>query len=265
MCASSTYDVSSVFALKRIRYITENCFSDEFINIARQGRIAGLMRFTPLGVGCPWYSNMQDFLAIDENNSNIFYPTLKSIIQNILQEESLLLDQLHHPTNDPYTDVYAAFQNVFQVKASNKHAEGRIRRAHVMTCLADRLMWASNHVNGTSISSPTQIPHHPFPDASDPLFEKYEVFVQDWPTVIRNYKNIHEKHRSNVPTILTSNDTSPLLSILLTLQFSSKNRVINTVIENFTRCALAIRALTYVRYSSLNTDTLFYSNTNTDN
>jgi hypothetical protein len=226
----------------------DNFFSPEFLDLALKHQSIGLMCLTPLGVGCPWYSNRQEWLEMEQTcekrRDTPFYALLIALIRNTLKEEEKLALQLARPSNKlkkAQSDLYAAFQSLGEVERTNHHSDGRVHRAHIMTCLVDRLLWASGQDGSHLISLPIQFPHHSYPEGQ--AFERYTTFIQSWSHVIQCYKQV--LHSSNLQAI-PQHSERPILSLFLTMKSSSQNRILNTVLDNFTRCALAIRALTYV-------------------
>jgi hypothetical protein len=223
----------------------EAYFSDDFINLARDGRSIGLTRITPVGVGCAMYSTPEEWATMqrsrDTNCNSRIYSTLVALAQNIYIEERNLVNHLSTSRWDRQSDVYAAFQSMDTITSTSRHSDGRIRRAHMMTCIVDRLVWVSTNTGSATISPPTQFPHHPFP--TGPHFLKYCHLMETWPHTIHEYASIlHDCEADN----LVNENSTPIQSIFSTLKFSSNNRIKNTVMDNLTRCVLALRALTYV-------------------
>jgi hypothetical protein len=263
--SSSSSPVNSEFALEWIGSTTDDSFPEEFIELARRGHIVGLMRFTSVGVGCPWYSKLKDYLNMNENWCHIpLYPTIAALTRNTFEEERTLVNELYHPSPDPFSDIYAAFQSPSEIGQTKKVSEGNIRRAHVMTCLVDRLMWVSNSAVGAVIPSPIQFPHHLFPNLREPQFEKYCTFMETWPRVVQTYKEALAQYPLDAFTEGISGDDT-LLSFLKTIKHSGKTRISHVVIENFTRCALAIRALTHVLYFRSSSVSISYLHIIADN
>jgi hypothetical protein len=228
----------------------ESVFSDDLINLAKQGQTIGLTRITPVGVGCPLYSTPAEWtvsheLSATETTSSL-HRALKALIDNTFQEEKVLVKQIARSVRSSTSDVFAAFQNTAEIGKSSRNSDGRVRRAHVMTCLVDRLLWACRNQSAESPSPPIQFPHHAYPN--DTNFNKYLDFVGEWPRLVAQFGSAMNEMDLDISLETIA---APTDSLFYTMKSSSRRRVKNTVIDNISRCALALRTLTCVRIISV--------------
>jgi hypothetical protein len=95
-------------------------YSSRFFELALTQQTIGLSRFTPLGVGCSWFSDPAEWLSIDTTcnkcQDSVFYPVLDSVVHNILKEQMSLAHGLVKPDLKSSPDVLAAYQSIDQIR-----------------------------------------------------------------------------------------------------------------------------------------------------
>jgi hypothetical protein len=238
--------ISHEIALERLKASCEEFLTDDLRLLALSQNTIGLMKMTPLGISCPWYSQPNEWPTIFESlerreqHTNGF-STLTGLVWNIIAEERNLLTQLRGLSWQNTPDLYAAFQPLLQISKSRKVADGRIRRAHMMTCLVDRLLWAFQSPNEPP-STPIQFPHHSFPQ--NETFSYYVDLMQTWHKKIADVSDLLEAKKDSIASQEETGNVS--VSLFRSIRSSTHGRKLNTIIENFSRCALALRALTCV-------------------
>jgi hypothetical protein len=258
---SSLHDratISHELALERLKANCEDFFTDDLRLMALSQNTIGIMKLTPLGISCPWYSKPSDWTQLFDSleqrrqHTNAF-STLSDLVLNIIAEEITLLSGIQLPHQKSFADVYAAFQPLGQIAKSKKGSDGRIRRSHMMTCLVDRLFWAFQPPN-TSQPTPVQFPHQSFPH--NEAFSHHVDLMHTWHKKIAEVSDLLEAKKDCISSQEETNNVS--LSLFNSVRTSTYGRKLNTITENFSRCALGLRALTCV--SSYSLYTRIYSN-----
>jgi hypothetical protein len=245
-CPSAGSSPDAVVA--QINGKVDTYYSHHFFQLALKQETIGLSRFTPLGVGCSWFSDPAEWICVanscEKRLNSGFYSVLDSLVHNIYEEQRYLAQALRKPNTMHSPDVISAFQDTNKITRSYKKADRRIRLSHMMTCLVDRLLWASSGETNYQ-SGPVQFPHLPYPD--DSRFNEYSDFMQRWPQIVFAYSDALGKETSTEDSLVMS--THPVLSLYYTSVTSSKSRYLNTVLDNISRCALGLRALCHVSIS----------------
>jgi hypothetical protein len=234
--------ISHELALQRLNVNLDACLPDDWRRSALNGETVGLSHMTPLGISCSWYTNQAEWFdianSLHQRQSTEMFHLLCSLVANIFQEENQLTKELLGNFNGPLLDVCAAFQPISDIRPSKRIPDGRIRRAHMLNCLVDKLLWAS-HPSSTTASPPVQLPHYRFPE--DDLFSDYVDLMQTWHKVVWNSCQSLEFEQVE---LAPSDNVS--LSLFKSVLSSSNGRRLHTMIENFSRCALAVRAMACV-------------------
>jgi hypothetical protein len=231
----------------------------EFVYRCLRQETIGLALITRLGIGTAWYSRPEDWVSInsslEKRRHSSFYHVLDSLKHNILKEEQQLSEELQKPLSLSSLDVKAAFQDISKIKRSTKLPDRRIRISHMMTCLVDRFLWASNPKQDECqpVLTPAQFPYQPYPSGDN--FEKYVDLMKTWPYLVHTYLTALNAETLDTLAGIQQGDV-PVLSLYYSMVSSSQNRIINTVVDNFSRCALALRALSHVSIPSLSMTTL---------
>jgi hypothetical protein len=237
--------ISHELALQRLKIDLNTCLPDSWRSLVLNKKTIGLSRMTPLGIGCSWYTDQTQWFDISatlhQQQPSEISRLLRSLVGNIVQEEDQLTTELMNKSTGPKSDVLSAFQPISDIKPSKRGSDGRIRRAHMMNCVVDRLLWASQS-SGTTTTLPTQLPHHRFPE--DALFSEYVEVMQTWHRLVWDISTGLDFKQ--VEFVSSDSTNNVALSLFKSVLSSSIGRKLHTLIENFSRCALGLRALSCV-------------------
>jgi hypothetical protein len=237
--------ISHELALQKLNVDLDKCLPASWRHSALVKETIGLMRMTPLGISSRWYTDQSDWFSIAESlhqrESSEMFSLLSSLVRNIFQEEHELTTELFKKS-DSLPDVLAAFQPISAIKSSKRIPDGRIRRAHMLSSLVDRLLWASRP-SDTGTPLPVQLPHQRFPD--DDNFHGYVHLMQSWHRVVRDSWQSLEFKQVEATSLDAPNIA---VSLFQSVTSSSHGRKFNTVLENFARCGLGLRAIGCVSF-----------------